>query len=215
MYNYINPLKEWDYLVYRCFRLIVMFLCTILFRLEVTGRENIPKEGGLIIISNHASLLDPLLVGAAITRPVAYMAKEELFRIPILRWLLRKLNVFPVNRKKVGTSTIKHGMEVLRDRKVLALFPEGTRSQDGSLLQAHFGAAMYTRKTGVPVLPVGIIGSAKAMKPGSKLIRPVKIKIRIGKPLIFNDGKGDVKVEKAELEKITEVLMNEIAQLVQ
>ncbi len=86
MYNYINPLKEWDYLVYRCFRLIVMFLCTILFRLEVTGRENIPKEGGLIIISNHASLLDPLLVGAAITRPVACMAKEELFRIPILRW---------------------------------------------------------------------------------------------------------------------------------
>lgn len=192
----------------------MIILCAILFRLEVNGRENIPKSGGLIVVSNHASLLDPVLVAVAVTRPVSYMAKEELFHPSFAGWFLRKLNAFPVNRKRVDMSTIRHGINILHSGKVLALFPEGTRSQDGTLQQARLGAAMYARKTGVPVLPVGIVGSANALKRGSWLIKPTKVKIRIGKPLIFDDKKGDAKkVEKAELQDITQEIMKAISEL--
>lgn len=177
------------------------------------GRENIPKEGGLIVVSNHASLLDPILVGVALTRPVSYMAKAELFKSSVLGWLLRKLNAFPVDRRKVDIGTIRHGISVLQSGKVLALFPEGTRSQDGSLQQARLGAAMFARRTGAPVLPVGIVGSERALRRGSWLIRPVKIKIRIGKPLIFEKKKGDAKIEKSDLQDITNDLMKAIAEL--
>lgn len=181
----------------------------------MSGRENIPKSGGLIVVSNHTSLLDPVLVAVAITRPVSYMAKEELFHPSVLGWLFRKLNAFPVNRSRVDRSTIRQGIHVLHSGRILALFPEGTRSQDGTLQQARLGAAMFARKTGVPVLPLGITGSVNALKRGSWLIKPTKIKIRIGKPLIFSNGKGDAKVKKTELQDITNELMKSISELIE
>lgn len=133
---------------------IVRAAFRIIWRRRVIGREHVPPQGGLILASNHASLADPPLVATAILRPVFFMAKQELFDIPGLGWLIRQLNAFPIRRMERDVGAFRMAQQVLTRGKVLILFPEGTRQKSGELGRARAGVGMLAIRTGCPVVPV-------------------------------------------------------------
>ncbi|MDN5344011.1 MAG: 1-acyl-sn-glycerol-3-phosphate acyltransferase [Clostridia bacterium] len=152
--------------------LFLRYIC----RWEVHGRENFPLEGPVIIIANHISYLDPVAVGVASPRPVRFMAKEELFHIPVLQWIIRGLHAFPVRRGRSDRAALKAALEVLGGGQVLGIFPEGTRGKGGQLLPFQHGAALLALKTGTPLLPV-------ALKDTNRIFRGGRIKVIIGQPI--------------------------------
>ena len=179
----------------------------ILFRMEIIGRENIPKTGPLIIASNHASLLDPPLVGTASTRKVCFMAKEELF-VPILGTIYKSLGAFPVKRGASDRNAIKCALNLLKTNKVLGIFPEGTRSKNGQLGHAGSGTLGLAGKFRVPIVPTAVIGSNLKFQ---KSFWP-KIKVIFGKPIYFPQ---DREVDKELLQEMTEIMMKEIGKMLE
>ncbi|SMB98322.1 1-acyl-sn-glycerol-3-phosphate acyltransferase [Thermanaeromonas toyohensis ToBE] len=149
---------------------LAKFICYIFFqyicRWEVKGQENFPLEGPAVVVSNHVSLWDPVAVGVAIPRPVRFMAKEELFRIPFLAQLLRALGAFPVRRGRSDRQALKESLEILRSGQVLGMFPEGTRVRTGELGAFHGGAALLSLKTGAPLVPVAVKGTEQIFRRG-------------------------------------------------
>ncbi len=127
------------------------------FRLQINGRENEPQQGGYILASNHCSAIDPMIVCQGIRRrQIHFMAKTELFQVPVLKHVIRWLNAFPVSRGTGDTSAIDTAVKVIQDGDVLGLFPEGTRSKDGNMLRFKSGLALIAQRTGAPVLPTTI-----------------------------------------------------------
>lgn len=127
------------------------------FHLELHGRENEPKEGGYILASNHCSAIDPMIVCQGIRHSeIHFMAKAELFDIPVLKHVIRWLNAFPVSRGSGDLTPINTSIQVIQDKEILGIFPEGTRSKDGNLLRFKSGLALIAQQTGAPVLPVTI-----------------------------------------------------------
>jgi 1-acyl-sn-glycerol-3-phosphate acyltransferase len=193
----------WYYFVQVFFHIIFK----ILFRLEIIGRENIPKNGPLIVASNHASLLDPPLVGTASTRKVYFMAKEELF-VPILGSIYKSLGAFPVKRGASDRTAIKCALNLLKTDKVLGIFPEGTRSKTGKLGHAGSGTLGLAGKFKVPIIPTAVIGSNLKLQ---KSFWP-KIKVVFGKPIFFPN---DRVVDKELLQEMTDEMMHEIGQMLE
>ena len=134
-------------------------LFKLFLRLEIYGRENIPEEGPVVIASNHLSLLDPPVLGASATRKVHFMAKSELFKPAWFGALIRKLGAFPVKRGEMDREAIKTGLTILKENKVLAVFPEGTRSKTGELGRAGGGAFMMGIKRKAQIVPAYIYGT--------------------------------------------------------
>ena len=135
----------------------VNLLWHIWFRLQINGRENEPDQGGYILASNHCSAIDPMIVCQGVRKTyIHFMAKAELFDIPVLKHVIRWLKAFPVSRGSGDMSAIETAKQVIRDKEVLGLFPEGTRSKDGQLLRFKSGLALIAQQTGAPVLPVTI-----------------------------------------------------------
>ncbi|MBM7581339.1 1-acyl-sn-glycerol-3-phosphate acyltransferase [Caldicoprobacter guelmensis] len=165
-------------LFYKFARAIVRPLMFLLFRPRVEGLENFPMEGKTIVYSNHISLLDPVLIGCVLPRQVFFMAKMELFKIPVLRTIIRQLGAFPVKRGSADLSAIKHSLQVLNDGKVFGIFPEGTRSKTGFLQSFSHGIASIAHKSRAKVLPIAIVGQYRLFRP---------ITVRIGRPLNFED----------------------------
>ncbi|WP_414480661.1 lysophospholipid acyltransferase family protein [Caldicoprobacter sp.] len=165
-------------LFYKFARAIVRPIMFLLFRIRVEGLENFPMEGKTIVYANHISWLDPVIIGCVLPRQVFFMAKAELFKIPLLRTVIRYLGAFPVNRGSADLSAIKHSLQVLNEGKVFGIFPEGTRNKTGFLQSFSHGIASIAHKSRAKVLPVAIVGQYR-------LFRPMTIKI--GKPLNFDD----------------------------
>lgn len=140
-------------------------LYIIVYRLEVHGRENIPKDNNYVVVGNHLSTLDPPLVVNVLPHPVAYMAKQELFEHPFLKVMLDWLGVFAVNRDKVGVSTIKTAVSIKNTKKwVLGIFPQGTREKGNEIRKVTKGFIGLAKATKCDILPVGIIGTDKPKK---------------------------------------------------
>jgi 1-acyl-sn-glycerol-3-phosphate acyltransferase len=135
--------KNFVYLALKC-----------LWRLEMHGLENIPREGGVLLASNHVSLMDPPVVGCCMPRDIFFFAKEELFRYFGFGWLIRHLNAFPVRRFEHDIGAFKHAQRLLENGKALILFPEGHRSKTGELGKPKAGAGMLACKAQVPVVPI-------------------------------------------------------------
>lgn len=192
-------------MIYAVVKVILRVLFTVVLRMRVEGTENIPKEGPLVIASNHLSLLDPPVIGTAATRKVHFMAKQELF-VPILGDIYKILGAFPVRRGGADRAAIKHGIEILQSSQVLAIFPEGTRSKTGKLGKAEPGALMMASKAMATIVPCCVIGT-DFQRQGR--IWP-KVTVRFGKPMYFP---ADAVINKEFLHNMTEDLMQRIAQL--
>jgi 1-acyl-sn-glycerol-3-phosphate acyltransferase len=150
------------------------------FRGRIYGLEKIPQTGPGIIVSNHASYFDPPILGAAMGRPVAFMAKEELFEIPVLKEGIRLYGAYPVKRASADRSAIKAATEMLKQGWLAGLFLEGTRTPDGRIHEPKLGAALIAAKNQVPLIPVCLWGTEKILVKGKKFPQPVPLTVRIG-----------------------------------
>ncbi|MBQ9319800.1 MAG: 1-acyl-sn-glycerol-3-phosphate acyltransferase [Acidaminococcaceae bacterium] len=165
--------------------IIFPWIFKIWLRWEVCGRENIPADGPIVIAANHLSLLDPPVLGAAATRKVHFMAKSELFKPAWFGALIRKLGAFPVRRGAMDRDAIKTGLTILKENKVLAVFPEGTRSKTGELGRAGGGAFMMAVKCKAKIVPAYIYGTDLKRHPGWP-----KVRVIFGKPMEYDSDMG-------------------------
>ncbi len=179
-------------------------------RLEVEGRENVPDAGGALIASNHRSYLDPPIVAYAVRkRPVFFMAKEELFRTPVLSFLIKHWgNAFPVKRGRLDVRALKVALSIVKRGKLLCIFPEGTRAPKGKFLKPKWGAGMIALKAGVPVIPCLIEGSEDVLPKGSRFLKPANVRVRFGAP--FNI---DLEDRKENYQKAADLIMERIKEL--
>jgi 1-acyl-sn-glycerol-3-phosphate acyltransferase len=146
----------------------------------VYGVEHVPRDHPLIIVSNHASYFDPPLLSCAVRRPVAYMAKEELFQVPLLKQAIALYGAYPVKRGSGDRGAIRAAMGALQEGWAVGVFLEGTRTVDGLIHEPKLGAAMIAAKAGVPLLPVSLWGTEKIFRQGSSLPQSIPVTIRIG-----------------------------------
>ena len=152
----------------------------LLFWYSVTGLENIPKTGGVIFSSNHLSYLDPVLWIIVIRRRIRFMAKQELFKHPLLGWFLRRMDVFGVERGSGDMAAVKTAIRVVRNGEILGLYPEGTRSKDGKPGRAKTGVALIAKAAKCDVVPAAVICRGK--------LRPFKrIRLVVGKPVSYQE----------------------------
>jgi 1-acyl-sn-glycerol-3-phosphate acyltransferase len=180
----------------------------LLFDAKVTGTENVPEQGPLVVACNHVSYLDPPMLGTWFPRTIHYMAKQELFEVPIFGKLLSALHAFPVNREAGDLGAIRHSLRVLKDGGVVGIFPEGRRNIDGSA-QARTGAVLLASMAGCPVVPVALVGTNVA----AKKLQASHVEVRIGKPMTFQGS--DRKPTKAELSEWTQILTQRIGELME
>jgi 1-acyl-sn-glycerol-3-phosphate acyltransferase len=194
--------------LYSLVRVFLHYFFKIIFRCKVIGIDHIPSYGGAIIASNHISLFDPPVVGTAFARPIHFMAKEELFALPILGWIFKNLHAFPVRRATADRTAIRHAISLLENGELLGLFPEGTRSLTGKLGKPETGLAMIALKAGVPVIPTAVIGTNKVWKDGNLLPQFI---VKFGEPIIVNREKTD----KETMENLSNQIMQRISLLLE
>jgi 1-acyl-sn-glycerol-3-phosphate acyltransferase len=187
---------------YRVARFVLAGLTKTLWRLRVSGREYVPARGPLIVAANHLSYLDPPVLGVACPRALAYMAKEELFRVPILGPMIRSFGAYPVDRRGSAASAIKRSLEVLEAGGAVGIFPEGTRNRDGSA-RPQEGLALLASWSGAPVVPAAIVGTDRAL-------RFPRFVVVFGEPLALPVGR---KATREELAKFTMGVMGAIRAL--
>lgn len=183
-------------------RSIVKGILSPLYRIEIIGKENFPKEGGVLLCTNHIHNFDPPVVGMTVKRTVHFMAKDELFSVPILGKLLPRINAFPVKRGLSDREALRKGLGLLKDGKVLGLFPEGTRSKTGELGKGLTGAGFFALRTDAHVVPCAIIGPYKVFS---------KLRVVYGKPIDMTE----LRKNKASADEATEAIMDAIRQLIE
>ena len=159
-----------------------------LLKIEVEGVENIPEKGGCIVASNHRSNLDPFVLNIISPRPIFFMAKEELFKIPIFNWFIKKAGAFPVRRNGRDIKAMKRALSLLKEGHCIGIFPEGRRAKPGEFGKPQSGVGLLVSKIDVPVIPVKIDGTDIVYPVGSKFPKIGKsvIKIKVGNPLTIN-----------------------------
>ena len=188
---------------YRVCTVIVRFVLLFVFRLKFVGRENLPKEGGVIVAFNHKSNWDPVIAGLSSKRKLRFMAKEELFKNPVFGALIKALGAFPVHRGKGDIGAIKASLKILSEGEVMLMFPEGHRIKDGRKVKAKPGVALIAQRAQVPVVPVCISGEYKWMH---------KVTVTYGKPISLEEYYGQ-KMEQEKIQKIADSILDEIRKL--
>jgi 1-acyl-sn-glycerol-3-phosphate acyltransferase len=181
------------------------------FRWRVFNPERVPLEGPVILASNHASFLDPPLVGAGVKRGINYLARESLFRFPGIGWLLRKWNSVPVDRDGGGAAGLKAILDRLLNGGAIILFPEGTRTRDGKIQPARSGIGLTVIKSTATVVPVRVFGTYEAYGRHILFPRPRRIAVKYGRPMQFEKLRAEAKTcSKARLKEIYQEIANEI-----
>lgn len=181
---------------------LLRIIFTVVFRTRAYGLDNIPRAGALIMACNHLSYLDPPALCYS-PRRISFMAKKELFEIPVLGPAIRGVGAYPVDRQGSAKSAIKQSLAVLQQGGTVGIFPEGTRNLDGTV-QPQIGVALLASLSGAPVLPVCVIGGDRALQLGNKM------KVAFGKPLSMAHGG---KATRDDLAKFTQEVMSAIAAL--
>ena len=181
------------------------------FRWQVFNAERVPLKGGVILASNHASFLDPPLVGSALNRDINYLARESLFRYPGIGALLRSWNAVPVDRDGGGAKGLKIILNRLLDGNGIILFPEGTRTLDGKLQPARSGIGLTVIKSTAPVVPVRVFGTFEAYGKNHKFPRPHRVVVKYGQPMNFEKLRAEAETcDKTRLKEIYQQVADEI-----
>lgn len=181
------------------------------FRWRVFNAERVPLKGPVILASNHASFLDPPLVGAGVRRGINYLARDTLFRFPGVGWLLRNWNSVPVDRDGGGAAGLKAILDRLLAGGAIILFPEGTRTRDGHLQPARSGIGLTVIKSSAAVVPVRVFGTFEAYGRHVKIPRPWRIAVKYGRPISFDRQRAEAKgCSKARLKEIYQEVADEI-----
>jgi 1-acyl-sn-glycerol-3-phosphate acyltransferase len=170
------------------------------YRIKVEGLENFPRDGGVFLCTNHISNYDPPVVGITAPRKVFFMAKAELFKVPILKDLLMNFGTFPVNRGGSDREALRTGLKILKEGNVLGFFPEGTRSKDGELGKGLPGAGFFALRSNAAVVPCAIIGPYKPFK---------TLRVVYGKPINMDEYRE----KKITTEEMSGIIMGEIGKL--
>ncbi|MFP4974715.1 lysophospholipid acyltransferase family protein [Paenibacillus sp. CN-4] len=186
--------------IYVFCRGVLRMLYAVFYPLKVVGRENIPREGGVLLCANHISNLDPITIGIKLERQVKYMAKEELFKVPVLGWLVGQLGAFPVKRGGVSKDAIKTALKTLRAGEMMGIFPEGTRNSDSGA--AKKGAASFALRSGAAVIPAAIMGPYKLFRP---------ITVVYGEPIDLSAFEG---AGTDQLDAVTDLIMSKIREMI-
>jgi len=168
---------------------------------KVEGLENVPLEGPVIVACNHVSYWDPVLIGCALPRQVFFMAKDDLFEKPVLGFLIKKLGAFPVKRKQGDVSAIRKSLQILKENKVLGIFPEGTRSKSGAIQEALAGVVLIMEKSKAPILPLKVYGARGLLRQ-----KRGNIGVIIGKPFYASDLEVPDDVENRRLWIANEIM---------
>lgn|SRR5699024_3203521 len=186
--------------IYNIGKLICIIVYHVLFRIKVTGKQNVPDDGPVIICTNHISNFDPPLVGITTKRPVSFMAKAELFEKPILGKLMFKIRAFPVKRGLSDRKALKSGLKLLKDNQVMGLFPEGRRSKNGEIGKALAGAGFFALRSEATVIPCRIVGPYKLFG---------KIHVIYGEPV----NMADLREQKVSPQEAADAIMEDIRNL--
>jgi cytidylate kinase len=185
--------------LYTFLKVLAVGIMRTLFRLESSGRENIPATGPVLLVANHSSLLDPPLIGGSAARQLTFLAKAELFEIPGFGGLIRRLNARPIRREGTDPGALRTAMRALADGQALLIFPEGTRGDEGVIREAKAGAGMLAVLSGAPVVPVYVRGSGGAWPRGRSFPRPKKVTVTFGPPLRFEGERSGDRKQRYEV----------------
>lgn len=186
--------------LYKFGRFVCGLIMKPMYRFNVVGKENVPKEGPVIICSNHISNFDPPTVGVTCPREISFMAKEELFSNKLLGGILRRVNAFPIKRGMKDRNALREALSILKEGKTLGLFPEGTRSKTGELKQGLAGAGFFALRSEATVIPCAIIGPYKKFE---------SLKVVYGTPIKMDE----LRKNKASAQEVTDIIMDEIKKL--
>jgi len=165
------------------------FLFRVYFRLyhrgRIYNRERLPDQGAFILAGNHVSFLDPPFFGLCCHREAFFMARDTLFRNPLANRVLRSWNCVPINRDRGDIGAMRMVLRMLREGKAVLMFPEGTRSPDGTLQEPRAGIGMIVARANVPIVPMRIFGTNRALPRGTSLPRPAKVQVKFGQPFVY------------------------------
>lgn len=186
--------------LYKILRFILGIICKSIFRINVEGLDNVPKEGRFVLCSNHINILDPIILAIVIRRPIVFMAKKELFENKLLGKLIKGVGGFPVDREGSSLSSMKTSLRTLRNEKILGIFPEGTRVKEVNLDNVKAGVGLISIKGKSPVVPVHIESTYKFLS---------KVNVSIKKPMCFIDL-YDKKLSTDDYKEVSKDIMKSI-----
>jgi 1-acyl-sn-glycerol-3-phosphate acyltransferase len=174
---------------YQLIKYLIGTLALVIFGWRATGQRNMPRSGGVLLVSNHLSYLDVFFLGIPLGRPLNFVARSTLF-VPVLAFLMRSVGSFPIQREGIGASGVKETLRRLRAGGIVTLFPEGTRSADGELGPLKSGIAVLVTRAAVPVVPVGLAGTYEIWPRSRRIPVPHSIRIHYGPPILPEDMSG-------------------------
>jgi 1-acyl-sn-glycerol-3-phosphate acyltransferase len=175
---------------YSFLRLIVRITAVLVFQVRHTGQKNIPSQGGVLVVSNHQSHLDPPLVGMACPRHMNYIARETLFEFTPFAWLIRSINAIPIDREGFGIAGIKESLRRLKRSEMVLIFPEGTRTPDGEIKKFRPGITSLAVRSRAAILPVAIVGAFECWPKSRTFPLPGKIRVHYGRPILPQEYEG-------------------------
>ena len=184
-------------------KIICLFFLRIVRRLQVIGDPKLQKGQGFLVVSNHKSYWDPVVVGCILNRRINYMGKSELFKIPVLSAIIKNFGTFPIHRDGVHPSSIRHALDLFKNDQIVGIFPEGARNHTNELMDPHLGAAMLALKGGVPIVPIALSGTPGFWR---------RIKVNVGKPMTVTTSQRR-KVSREEMLFVSQELMSELNRL--
>ena len=198
-------------IIYRIGWLGFRAMYAVYFRWRVLHPERVPETGAVLLAANHASFIDPPLVGSALPRECTFMARATLFRFGPTRWLLNQWQAVPIDRDGGGASGMKRIVAALNNGRAVILFPEGTRTRDGQLQPVRSGVGMIVIKSEAPVVPVRVWGTFEAYGRAVRFPKPVRVTVKYGEPLHFSELRAEAKTcSKERLKEIYQQIANEI-----
>lgn len=211
----LDPVAERSPTLYLISRYVLCPFLRIVFWMKVEGRENIPP-GAAILAPNHVSYMDPPVVGcAAWPRRCCFMGKAPLFKIPLLGWYIRRMGCFPVHQNTADRQALRTAIDVLNKGELLIMFPEGTRSGDGYLIEPQSGVALLAKMSGAPAIPTAVIGTREIMPADPRIPRWHRLQVIFGEPMYYQHYFEKHKSDRLARDIFSHDLMQRIGEMME